>query len=219
MKNKISILALALASIPAFAGTMGAAAPERLFFVEGGFAYSHVFYNSHAIFPESFTTTTPDGFAINPQQFYPADFYGGYFGASFYFPGWLLNTRYSIFGNQSKVNTIAGTSISLQPSKLAFTADAVGGNIQELSYGLGAGAVIESLNNGEARIAVHTTNPASESLQGRTQVNPLVEGFVMYRFANNVGAKLNLEYQIPINNTMGNGDLNLSLGLNYAWPV
>lgn len=219
MKNKISILALALTSIPAFSGTMGPIGSEKFFLVEGGLAYTHTFYNSNAVFAESFTPVTPNGFSINPKHFYPENFIGGYAGLSFYFPGWLLNTRYSLFENRTKINYVAGTAISLQPSKLAFTADKVWGNFHQLSYGLGGGAVIESLAKGRALINVTADNPVSESFQGRSQINPLVEGFLMYRCTNNFGVKFNLEYQIPVTRTMGNGDLNLSLGINYAWPV
>ncbi|KTC96131.1 hypothetical protein [Legionella erythra] len=219
MKSKIG-LALAIASTSAFAGTMGpVVTSEKFFLIEGGLAYTHAFYKDSAVFAESFTPVTPAGFAINPNNFYPKNFWGGYMGLSFYFPSWLLNARYSLYESKEETNYTAGTVIELQPAKLAFTADKVWGNINQLSYGLGAGAIVETLNKGEARIHIAADNPVSETFQGRTQINPLVEGFVMYRFANNFGAKFNLEYQIPVSRTFGDGDLNLSLGINYALPV
>lgn len=219
--QKIGALLLAMASASSFAGTMGGAmAPERLLLIEGGVSYSHSYFNDHAVFAESRTTITPTGFSINPNNFYPNDFVGGYIGASLYMPSdWLMNGRYDMYGQKSKLNRLAETFISLAPVRLSFTVDKVFGNFSALSFGVGGGAVVESLNEGNAEIAVNTFNPASESLQGRTRIDPLVEGFAMYRFVNNVGVKFNLGYQIPVNNKFGNGDLNLNLGLNYAFPV
>lgn len=218
-KNKLSLLALSLASMPALAGTMGPVTTEKFFLLEGGVAYTHAFYKDRAVFPESYTPFTPNGYAINPNHFYPENFWGGYAGVSFYFPGWLLNTRYSLYEARTEVNHHAGTRIKLQPAKLAFTTDKVWGDINQFSMGLGAGAVIETLNKGEARIHVSLDNPISESFQGRSIINPLVEAFAMYRCTNNFGVKLNVEYQIPVSRTFGHGDLNVGLGVNYALPV
>jgi len=218
-KNKISFLALALTSSSLFAGSMGMAPSEKLFILEGGVSYSHTFYKNNVVFPESYTAVTPTGFSINPSSFYPNDYFGGYAGLSFYFPDWLLNARYNLYGSERKANNRAGTIIKLAPAKLTFTADKVWGNINQLSYGLGGGAVIETVNKGYAQVALSTDNPPSESLAGRTHTAPLVEGFVMYRFANNFGTKFNVEYQIPTNNAFARGDLNLNLGINYAFPV
>ncbi len=218
--KKIGALLLAMASTSSFAGTMGAMAPEHLLLIEGGLSYSHSYYEDRYVFPESRTAITPLGFSINPNNFFPNDFFGGYIGASLYMPtDWLINGRYDMYGKKGKTNLLAETQISLAPTRLSFTVDKVFGDFRALSFGLGGGAVIESLNDGNAVIAVDTLNPASESLQGRTRVDPLVEGFAMYRFVNNFGVKFNIGYQIPVNNKFGDGDLNLNLGLNYAFPI
>lgn len=219
--KKIGALLLALASTSTFAGTMGpAVTPERLLLIEGGASYSHAFYNDHAVFPESRTSITPNGYAVNINNFYPNDFWGGYIGASVYFPSnWLLNTRYDMYGEKSKVNVIAETEAKFAPVKLSFTVDKVMGDFRSLSFGLGGGAVVETTNDGDFWVAVNTTNPPSESIQGRTRIDPLVEGFAMYRFVNNFGIKFNAAYQIPVNNKFSSGDLNLNLGLNYAFPI
>lgn len=218
-KNKI-MLSLLLASSTACAGTMGPImAADKFFLVEGGVAYSHAFYKDRAIFPESITPFTPSGFAVNPNDFFPNDFFGGYAGMSFYFPGWLVNTRYTVYEHKTKVNSLAGTAIGFGPSKLSFTADRVWGNFYELSYGLGAGAVLETLNKGGAIIDLDDNNPLSESFQGRSRLDALVEAMIMYRCTNNFGTKLNVEYQIPVNNVFGHGDINVNLGINYAFPI
>lgn len=221
--KKISALLLALAATASNAGTMGPAVmPERLLLIEGGLSYSHAFYDGFGLFAESRTEAFPNGFATRHNDFYPNDFLGGYIGASLYMPSnWLLNTRYDMYSQETKFNALAETTISFQPVKLSFTVDKVWGNFSELSYGLGAGAVIESLNDGEflVPVAVDGSHPPSESLQGRTIIDPLVEVFAMYRFTNNFGIKLNAAYQIPVNNKFGNGDVNLNLGINYAFSV
>lgn len=219
--KKLGALFLALASTSSFAGTMGPAyIPERLLLIEGGVSYSHSFYQDNAVFPESFTAITPGGFVIRLNDFYPNDFVGGYIGASIYLPqNWLLNTRYDMYGNESKTNLLAETRVGLAPTRLSFTVDKLWGDINAFSFGVGAGAVVETLNDGEFVVAVNTTNPLSESIQGRTVIDPLVEAFAMYRFANNFGIKFNAGYQIPVNNKFGNGDLNLNLGLNYAFAI
>ena len=220
MKNKLSILVLSLTAATSFAGSMGPIiSPEKLLLVEGGVAYSHAFYKDNALLPDSFTAVTPVGFPIRPSHFYPNKFFGGYAGLSLYTSDWLFNSRYSVYGSKRHANTSAGTIIKLQPVKLAFTADKVWGDINAFSYGLGAGAVIESINSGYSQVNVGANNPPSKSLQGRSQIDPVVEGFLMYRLTNNFGTKFNLEYQIPVNNTFGNGDLNLTWGINYAFPI
>lgn len=219
--KKLGALFLALASTSSFAGTMGPAyTPEHLLLIEGGVSYSHSFYQDTALFPESFNGTTPSGYVIRLNDFYPNDFWGGYIGASIYSPhNWLLNARYDMFGSERKTNLVAGTSIDLAPTRLSFTVDKLWGDINSFSFGLGAGAVVENTNDGNALIAVNTNNPVSESIQGRTIIDPLVEGFAMYRFANNFGIKFNAGYQIPVNNKFGDGDLNLNLGINYAFAI
>lgn len=218
--KKIGALVLAIASTSSFAGTMGAVmAPERLLLIEGGAAYSHSFYQDNAIFAESRSPAFPTGFRVDAGDFYPNDFVGGYIGASLYSPqDWLLNFRYDMYGKKSKEASIGGVKIDLAPVRLEFTVDKVFGNFRALSYGIGAGAIAETLNEGNA-IIVRPNRVASESLQGRTRIDPMVEGFAMYRFVNNFGVKFNLGYQIPVNNKFGDGDLNLNLGLNYAFPI
>ncbi len=219
--KKLSALLLALAATASNAGTMGpAVTPERLLLIEGGVSYTHAFYDSFSLFPESRSPFNPSGFGINPRDFYPNDFWGGYIGASLYTPSnWLLNARYDMYSNERKYNAVAETIIELAPVKLSFTVDKVWGNFSDLSFGLGAGAVVESLNDGELFVPVDVHNPPSESFQGRTIIDPLVEAFVMYRFVNNFGIKLNAAYQIPFNTKFGNGDVNVNLGCNYAFPI
>lgn len=218
-KLKYSALALAIASSSSFAGGMGEVMPEKLLFIEGGVAYTHAFYKSSIRPVESYTTFTPNGVAMDPKDFYPQDFFGGYIGASIYMSDWLMNTRYDMYGSKSKHNQAASTRISLAPAKLSFTLDKVWGDIHSMSYGLGGGAVIETSNDGDSYVNIAANNPASESIQGRSRIDPLVEGFLMYRFANNFGVKFNAAYQIPVNNKFGQGDLNLNLGINYAFPI
>lgn len=214
--NKISALLLAMASAASNAGTMGPAAPSYLLLLEAGASYSHSFYQDNAIFPESRTSTTPNGYSINLNDFYPNNFWGGYIGASIYLPSdWLLNARYDMYQEKSQINYRAETEIEIAPSRLSLSVDKLWGDINTLSYGLGAGAVIETLNEGNFWIALNTNNPLSESIQGRSVINPLVEAFTMYRFGN-IGIKLNAAYQIPVNNKFGNGDMNVNLGFNYA---
>ncbi|MFC3909247.1 hypothetical protein ACFORL_09200 [Legionella dresdenensis] len=219
--KKICALAFALASTASQAGTMGPAyVPERLLFVEGGVSYSHAFYDSYAVFPESRTLITPNGYAINPKRTYPNDFFGGYIGSSIYWPSdWLMNTRYDMYGEKTRRNYTAGTAARLAPTKLSFTLDKVFGDIRTFSYGIGAGAIVETLNEGDFLVVVSADNPSSESIQGRTRIDPLVEGFAMYRFDNGFGIKFNAGYQIPVNSKFGSGDLNLNLGINYAFSI
>lgn len=219
--KKIAALLLALASTASNAGTMGPAVmPERLLLLEAGASFSHAFYDGQDVFGESRTTFNPNGFESNHNSFYPNNFVGGYIGASLYVPSnWLMNVRYDMYERKTKFNYAAQTAVSLTPARLSFTVDKVFGNFNEISYGIGAGAVIESLNDGDFQVPVSFTNPPSESLQGRTIIDPLVEAFAMYRFTNNFGVKFNAAYQIPVQNRFGNGDLNLNLGINYAFPI
>jgi hypothetical protein len=219
MNMKLKVIAFVLTSSSAFAGAMGAISTDKFFLLEGGLAYDHVFYKDNVTFSESYTPVTPNGFAINPKKFYPNNFFGGYAGLSFYFPSWLLNARYNLYSNESKSNLNAGTLIKFKPSGLSFTADKIFGNFNQFSFGLGGGVVIQSINEGSARINLRSNRPLSESLQGRSHVEPLVEAFIMHRCNNNWGIKLNAEYQISTGRTFGYGDLNINLGINYAFPV
>lgn len=221
MYKKLQAVLLAISATTMFTNAMAyARAPEsKLLILEAGATYSHAFYKGSVTTAESITSVTPNGFSINPKDFFPNNFWGGYIGASLYLPGWLLNTRYDMYASKSKTNDEALTHISLAPVHLSFSVDKVWGCITEFSYGIGGGAVIESINKGEADVELTSDNPGSESIQGQTRIDPLIEGFLMYQFTNNVGIKFNLAYQIPVNNKIGNGDLNLNLGLNYAIPV
>lgn len=219
--KKIGALLLAIASTSSYAGTMGPiATPERLLLLEGGFSYSHSFYRDQVVFPESRSSLNPNGFLIHPSDFYPSNFYGGYIGASLYLPqNWLLNSRYDMYGSEDKHNIYAETDIDFAPSRLSFSIDKVFGDFNSLSFGAGAGAVIENTNDGNFVVSVHPLNPVSESLQGRTRIDPMVEAFAMYRFVNNFGIKVNAAYQIPLHNKFGSGDLNVNLGVNYAFAI
>ncbi|MBN9231557.1 MAG: hypothetical protein J0I93_11995 [Legionella sp.] len=219
-KQNLGALVLAMASATSFAGSMGdVVTPERLLLIEGGVSYSHNYYSDRAFFAESINSFTPAGYVINPNDFYPNDFFGGYIGASVYFPSdWLTNFRYDMYGKKRNTHHTLPLYIDFAPVRLSFTVDKVFGDFRAFSFGVGGGAVVETLNEGNY-VNYDLTRPPSESLQGRTRIDPLVEGFAMYRFANNFGVKFNLAYQIPVNNKFSNGDLNLNLGLNYAFPI
>ncbi|RUR19055.1 hypothetical protein ELY21_05895 [Legionella sp. km535] len=219
--NKLSALFLALVSSTTIAGTMGPVmTSDRYLLLEAGASFTHGFYSSSAVFPETITPLFPNGIAINLNDFYPNNFWGGYIGASYYVPAnWLFNARYEMYGKKDKVNPLNTGSISLAPVKLAFTVDKVFGDFHSFSYGVGAGAVIENTNDGDVFVTTSVNGASSESIQGRSRIDPQVEAFGMYRFANNLGIKLNAGYQIPVNSKFGNGDLNVSLGINYGFPV
>ncbi|HAF87136.1 MAG: hypothetical protein CMF38_00155 [Legionellaceae bacterium] len=219
--TKTSALIAVLASATSFAGTMGEInLPERLLLLEAGAAYSHSFYTNSATFPETITPAFPSGVAIDPARFYPNNFWGGYIGSSIYFPtNWLINTRLDMFASESKANLAAGTRQKLSPVHFSLSVDKVLGDFNAMSFGLGAGAIFENVNDGNMYVTLAPNNPPSQSVQGRTRIDPLVEAFVMYRFDNNFGVKFNAAYQIPLNNKFSNGDLNLNLGLNYSFPI
>lgn len=218
-KMKFSAIALVLASSSAFSGTMGAVvAPERLLLIEGGLSYSHIFMKSRVVTPESRVPAFPNGVVVNLQNFYPECFFGGYMGASLYMADWLINNRLDLYGQASKHNAPASTRISVAPAKFSLTLDRVFGDINSLSYGIGAGAVLRTNNEGEF-IVNPGNNAFSETIQGRARFDPQVEAFAMYRMDNGFGVKFNAGYQIPVNDQFSNGSVNLNLGVNYAFPV
>ena len=216
-KRKICAFALALMSssglVHAANGTMGMG---KLLFFEAGLAYSHVYYKSSITVAESNTAATPGGFSINPSRVYPNNFWGGYLGLSLYVSDWLFNTRYNAFNSKSKSSV--DTDITFSPVNLTFTLDRVWGCINDWSYGFGAGVVVDNINKGEANIIVADDNPVSETVHS-TRIDPLIEGFVMYRLNDSVGVKLNVAYQIPVHDQAGRGALGVNLGLNYALPI
>ncbi|QDP72231.1 hypothetical protein FOG18_06495 [Legionella israelensis] len=222
-KNCFTAIVLAASSAVSYAGTMGPAVIDHhQLMIEGGFSYLHTFYKDRVVPPESRTAFFPFGFPIDPSDFYPENFYGGYIGLSYYVPNWLLNSRLSMYGTETERNRRHDTSVSLSPVRLVFSADRVFGDINNTSFGIGAGAVITNNNDGEY-LEGPRAEPGTErshSLAGEsTRIDPIVEAFVMQRFANNFNVKFNAEYQIPVNDSHSHGDLVLSLGVNYAMNV
>jgi len=197
-----------------------AQAPRDQLLVEIGAAYNHAYYKSSVVAPESFTEDFPSGFAINPKNHYPNNFWGGYFGLSLYSHCWLLNGRFEIYEDKTK-NDGSYTTLSLAPVRASLTADYVFGNFDDFSYGIGAGAVIENLNKGTFWVSTEA-DPGTEgnsTLDGRTRLDPVVEVFVMKKVSEAVGIKLNVGYQIPVHNRVSDGDLVVNLGVNLGFPV
>lgn len=214
-KGKICAFALALMST---SGLVHANGTGKLLIFEAGLAYSHVYYKSSVTTAESSTGVTGGGFSIKPSNYYPNNFWGGYIGASLYAADWLFNTRYNMFNSKSKSNAAAGTDITFAPVKLDFTIDRVWGCINDFSYGWGLGVVVDNINKGTAQITVADDNPVGETVHS-TRIDPLLEGFLMYRLTDNVGVKLNVAYQIPVHDHVGRGALDVNLGFNYALPI
>jgi len=222
MNKKIAIaLMLSLASSASFAG--GTMPPEKLLFLEGGFSYSYTLYKDSITSAESYTVATPNGVAIDPNDFYPNNFYGGYIGASLYMSQFLLNTRLDMYSSGCKTNSEINergdtTEISIAPARFSATVDRVFGDINTFSYGIGAGAVLETINQGEFReVPPQADRPGGETLNG-SRYDATVEAFAMYRMGN-LGLKLNAAYQIPVNSLHADGDVNVNLGVNYSFPV
>ncbi|CAM2962220.1 hypothetical protein [Legionella worsleiensis] len=222
-KNQLATLVLLGSSFAASAGTMGPVATDsnQLMF-EAGFNYMHTYLKDSFTPTESVTNQFPNGFAISPADYYPTNFYGGYIGLSYYTHQWLLNARYNMYATESKRNAMNGVFHSVSPVRLVFTADRVWGDVNYLSYGLGAGAAISNINDGRYINGplAEPGNEGSQSLGGEgSRIDPVIEAFVMKRIATNFNMKFNAEYQIPVHDIRGNGDLVLSLGLNYAANV
>lgn len=218
MFKKISLpLLAAVISSSAMAGT--GSPLDRMLLVEAGVSFSHTFFKGHVVPPESITGVFPAGFGHDPDNHYPNNYWGGYFGLSYYSNCWLLNTRFDIYDSKDEQEGLSNTHISFAPVRLSFSADRVFGNIHDLSYGLGAGVVIENLNKGTFLAGIEPGNEGSHSLDGKSRIDPLVEGFVMKKLSERVGVKLNVAYQIPAHSRTSNGDLNVNLGLNYSFPA
>lgn len=225
----LTALSASLLSLSLQAGTMGPiVTPSTYLLLEAGGAYTHSFYKDSIRTAESITLATPNGVSINPSHFYPDDFGGGYIEASLLRNMWLFNVRYDMFASETKVNTSQGTSIELAPVKLSFSVDKLWGSYEALSYGIGAGAVVATVNKGESILnntSVLATNGQvitavlGESIQGRTRIDPLVEALAMYQISPNFNIRLNVAYQIPVNSTFTDGSLNTNLGINIAFPI
>ena len=131
-----------------------------------------------------------------------------------------------MFALETKKNAVAGTRVRYAPAKLSFSVDRVWGSVNALSYGAGAGVVLQSLNEGQSfNTNLHTLpngqyiNPVQgKSIQGRNRIDPLVEAFAMYNIGNNFNVRWNVAYQIPVNSFFTNGSINTNLGINYALP-
>lgn len=215
IKKRYLPLVAALLSSSAMAGGDG-----KLLLLEAGFSFSHAFYKSSVVPPESIIAPNfLGGFAFDPSNHYPNDFWGGYIGASLYTGCWLLNTRYDMYDKEEQLHDTSNTRIHFSPVRLSFSVDKVWGDIHDFSGGLGLGAVIENLNKGTYYEGNEPGSQNSSTLDGRSRIDPLIEGFVMKNVAENVAIKLNVAYQFPAHNRTSNGDVNVNLGVNYAFPV
>lgn len=201
---------------------------ETYLLFEAGAAYSYAIYQNSVKTAESYTLLTPNGVSMDPSNFYPNNFWGGYIELSLLRRMMMYNIRYDMFSETSKSNSGAGTKVSLAPSKLSFTIDKVWGCLRTFSYGLGAGVVIAAVNDGHSERSHFYTLPETgqyvdpylrKSIQGRTRIDPLIEAFGMYHISDNINLRLNVAYQIPVNNQFTDGSINVNLGINYALPI
>lgn len=219
--RKSALIVLGLISSTTFAGTMGDASvePTRMF-IEGGVDYSHNYWKSNVFSPER--TYAADYRSYSPNNYMPNNFWGGYMGLSLYKNSWLGNVRFDMYGSKSQSYARAGAKSSLSPTKLSFTLDKTWKVTQPLMLGLGAGAVISSYNDGYITYkAAVAPDPAvndyrGHTIQGRARMSPLIEAMGMYALSPNFNLRLNVAYQIPVNEHYINGALNTNLGVNYA---
>lgn len=198
----------------------GAGSDGKLLLLEGGLGYSHAFYKNSVVAPESITATSMGGSSFDPSNHYPNNFWGGYIGASLYTGCWLLNTRYDLYVSDDKAHAGSGTKITFAPVRLSFSVDKVWGDIYDLSAGAGLGAVIENTNKGTFNnTGTDQGTQLHHSLDGHSRIDPMLEAFVMKNIAERVAVKFNVGYQFAAHSRTGNGDVNVNLGLNYAFPV
>lgn len=216
----INALLLGSLSTAGFAGTMGAPEPRNYFMVGGGVAYAHSFYKDNYTPAESYGF--PTTITYNAKDIYANDFFGGYMNASWYnIQGWMATAKYELYSKKSKTfksGQPQQVRTEIRPARASFSVDKVWGNIHDLTYGLGIGAVHETLNEGSLYLG-----PNSRRISGMTlsssRIDPLVEAFVMKAFSSNWNAKFNVAYQINARSMQAEGDLLLNLGVNYVMPV
>ena len=214
----INALLLGSLSTAGFAGTMGAPEPTNYFMIGGGIAYAHSFYKNNYTPAESYANPI----TYNVKNIYADDFFGGYMNASWYnVQGWMATMKYELYGKESKVY-LSGQAdqvrTALRPARASFSVDKVWGNIHDLTYGVGIGAVHETQNEGAFYLGPRTA-PIAGSTIYPSRIDPLVEAFVMKAFAPNWNAKFNIAYQINARSMQAEGDLLLNLGVNYVLPV
>ena len=222
----LTALSASLLSLQVSAGTMGDAAINNQLLFEAGGSYTYSIFKGNTVNADTYTVATPSGVSIHPSNFYPNNFFGGYIELSLLKDILLFNARYDMFALETKKNAVAGTRVRYAPAKLSFSVDRVWGSVNALSYGAGAGVVLQSLNEGQSfNTNLHTLpngqyiNPVQgKSIQGRNRIDPLVEAFAMYNIGNNFNVRWNVAYQIPVNSFFTNGSINTNLGINYALP-
>lgn len=210
-----------LASACVHAGGMGPSCPEKMFLVEAGVAYAHPFYKDSVRGANSYTVNDPNGRSYDPSKVYPNDFFGGYFGLSFLFNNYLVNSRYELYEKKSKTFSDGRLYTTLAPAKLAFTLDKLWDANANFKYGIGAGTVISTHNKAELYDRLLTANQTQigVSFPGRVRLDPLIEGVAMYQISDSFRIRGNVSYQIPAHSFYTNGHLGINLGINYAIPV
>lgn len=222
-KNLLAVAAiyLPLATASVHAGGMGPVCPEKLVLVEGGVTYMHPFYKSSVRGANSYTINDPNGRSYDPSQIYPNDFFGGYFGLSFLFNNYLVNSRYELYQSKSKTFARGRLDTTLAPAKLAFTLDKLWDVHSNLKLGVGAGTVVSTHNKAEIfdRLLTPNQTQIGISFPGRVRLDPLIEGVAMYQVSDNFRIRGNISYQIPAHSFYTNGHLGVNLGVNYAIPL
>lgn len=214
----LNALFLSSLSVTGFAGTMGdALSPVHLIMLGGGAAYDHAFYKSY-IPAESNTIGTPGGVRWDAGQIFPNDFWGAYINVSFYTHQLLFNAKYELYDRKNKTNDVPPVTSTISPARFSLSVDRVWGDVLDFSYGVGAGFVHESINEGNIK-GFSPSGFFGGSTINTNRLDPLVEGFVMKQIAPNWNVKFNAGYQIPANSQHANGDLLLNLGVNYLFAI